>query len=189
MSGMADTEAQRRQAGSLRALRALSHPLRLRMWSLLVTRAASAAELARLLEIDHALASYHLRSLRGAGLVALAEERTVRGGRERRYRAVEPADTAHDDEPTTTEDWVALVAALAAVVSERAGRVSSAPKWFVDLELWASEAAVVRARRRLESVLDDLRRSGVAAGTPGARRVSASALLFELRPDRPDVAP
>jgi len=68
------------------ALRARAHPLRLRMLSLLTRAALSAAELARELEVSQALASYHLRRLADAGLVELVEERSRRGGQERRYR-------------------------------------------------------------------------------------------------------
>src|SRR5260221_10365724 len=68
------------------AVRARAHPLRLRMLSLLTGAALSAAELARELEVSQALASYHLRQLADAGLVELVEERSRRGGRERRYR-------------------------------------------------------------------------------------------------------
>src|ERR1035438_78848 len=68
------------------ALRALAHPLRLRMLSLLTGAAMSAAELARELGVSQALASYHLRQLADAEAVELAEERSRRGGKERRYR-------------------------------------------------------------------------------------------------------
>ncbi|MGW5673350.1 helix-turn-helix domain-containing protein, partial [Micromonospora sp. NPDC003776] len=49
-------------------LRALAHPVRLRMLSLLWGAPLSAAALARELAISHALASQHLRRLDAAGL-------------------------------------------------------------------------------------------------------------------------
>ncbi|OPG04279.1 winged helix-turn-helix domain-containing protein, partial [Microbispora sp. GKU 823] len=68
-------------------LRALAHPVRLRMLSLMWGAPMSAAELSRELGISHALASHHLRCLDEAGLAELAGVRVRRGGRERRYRA------------------------------------------------------------------------------------------------------
>ncbi|MGW2857569.1 helix-turn-helix domain-containing protein, partial [Streptomyces sp. NPDC001215] len=52
-------------------LRALAHPVRLRMLSLMWPGPMSAAELARELDISHALASQHLRRLDTVGLVEL----------------------------------------------------------------------------------------------------------------------
>lgn len=177
---MPDNMEVRRRAGSLDALRALSHPLRLRMWSLLVAAPASAADLARALDVQHASASYHLRSLHDAGLVTLVEVRTVNGGLERRFRVVDPPEHPVGDEPTNTEDWVALVAALSAILHQRAARVSSAPKWFADVELWAPADAIVGARQRIDSALRDLQQATVSPAEPDARRVSASALIFEI---------
>ena len=177
---MTDDIEARRQAGSLAALRALSHPIRLRMYSLLVAGPASAAELARAMDVQHASASYHLRSLHGAGLVALDEERTVNGGLERRYRIVEPPDRPVGDEPTSTEDWMALVAAFTAILQQRATQVSTAPKWFADVELWAPAEAVVRARQGMHNVLRQLQQDVVDPAAHSARRVSASALIFEM---------
>ena len=175
----------RRQAGSLAALRALSHPIRLRMWSLLATGPASAAELARAMDIQHASASYHLRSLHDASLVALDEERTINGGLERRYRIVEPPAHPVGDEPTSPEDWMALVAAFTATLQQRAAQVSTAPKWFADAELWAPAEAIVRARERMHATLRDLQQAAVDPAAPAARRVSASALIFELNEHDP----
>lgn len=177
---MAEDAEARERAGSLEALRALSHPLRLRMWSLLVTAPATAAELARALDVQHASASYHLRALHKAGLIALAGVRTVNGGMERRFRVVQPAPQPSGEEPTSTEDWVALVAALGALLQQRAARVSSAPKWFVDSELWAHEDAIARARQQIEAAIAGLQNAAVPRDDPDARRVSASALIFEL---------
>ena len=139
------------------------------------------------MDVQHASASYHLRSLHDAGLVALAEERTVNGGLERRYRVVDPPEGPVGDEPTSTEDWMALVAAFTAILQQRAARVSTAPKWFADAELWAPAEAVVRARQRMHSVLRDLQQAAVDPAAHSARRVSASALLFEM--DEHDAGP
>jgi len=56
------------------AMRAVAHPLRLRILSLLTGAEMSAAELARELDISHANASYHLRVLASVGEVVEAGE-------------------------------------------------------------------------------------------------------------------
>jgi predicted ArsR family transcriptional regulator len=50
-------------------LRAMAHPMRLRILSLVTGAALSATEVARELEVSHATASYHLRVLADVGLV------------------------------------------------------------------------------------------------------------------------
>ena len=62
-----------------RRLRAVAHPLRLRMLSLLTGAELSATEVSRELDINQANASYHLRALLGAGLIEVASEERVRG--------------------------------------------------------------------------------------------------------------
>ena len=54
-------------------LRAFSHPLRLRLLSLLTGTAMSAAEVSRELGTTQANASYHLRRLEAAGLLRVVE--------------------------------------------------------------------------------------------------------------------
>ncbi|MFD0801388.1 helix-turn-helix domain-containing protein, partial [Streptomonospora algeriensis] len=70
----------------LAGLRLLAHPLRLRLLSLLTAQTMSAAEAARELGETHANVSYHLRRLHEGGLLEVAEEVRVSGGRARRYR-------------------------------------------------------------------------------------------------------
>ena len=68
------------------ALRAVAHPVRLQMLSLLTGTELSAAEVARELGITHANASYHLRTLLDAGELVIASEEKIRGGVAKRYR-------------------------------------------------------------------------------------------------------
>ena len=67
-------------------LRALAHPIRLRILSLLTGAAMTAAEVARELNLNHANASYHLRQLHAAGAIEVAGEERIRGGVAKRYR-------------------------------------------------------------------------------------------------------
>lgn len=75
-----------RTTEELEGLRVLAHPLRLRLLSLLTGTARSASEAARELGDSQANISYHLRRLEAAGLVVVAEEVMIRGGRSKRYR-------------------------------------------------------------------------------------------------------
>lgn len=180
---MTDSSKTPAGAGSLAALRALSHPVRLRIWSAMGGGPASAATLSRTLGLEHASASYHLRHLRDAGLVVLAEERTVNGGVERRYRQVDTPTEPTNTDAVTADDWVALVAALGALLQARASQVTADPKWFVDAELWLDPTEATRIRRQLDHAFEQAREVSVDPTTPGACRVSLSALLFQMDPE------
>src|SRR5215831_8426663 len=67
-------------------MRALAHPVRLRILSLLTGAAMTAAEVARELRLTHANASYHLRQLHAAGTIQVAGEERTRGGPAKRSR-------------------------------------------------------------------------------------------------------
>ena len=69
----------------LATYRALAHPARLQLLSLLTGAAMSAAEAARETGMSQANTSYHLRLLERVGLLQVAEQVTIRGGRARRY--------------------------------------------------------------------------------------------------------
>lgn len=157
-------------------LRALAHPLRLRMLNLMWPGPMSAAELARELDISHALASQHLRRLDAAGLVELAEERTRRGGRERRYRTVHgsPLSDRHDGTPLLAET-------LAHSLRERAGRRAEAGEGVtVDAELWVDERTWQHVRRRLAELAAELHDAARPPHTPDTVPVGVSVMAFPL---------
>jgi DNA-binding transcriptional ArsR family regulator len=162
-------------------LRALAHPLRVRMLSLLHGQAGSAAELARELGVSQAAASYHLRRLAAAGMVELVEERMHRGGRERRYRRRELRLPRPG--PSERLAFMRVVASEAERKLELADLSASATTG--DEDIWVARERwdeIVAETRRL---LGELDASAVAARTPGAIRVSASVLFFALRPEEP----
>jgi DNA-binding transcriptional ArsR family regulator len=70
-----------------RLVRALSHPLRVRMLAILDERTASAVEVARILGAELGVAAYHMRKLHELGLTTLEREQPVRGALQRFYRA------------------------------------------------------------------------------------------------------
>ncbi|SEO10383.1 ArsR/SmtB family transcription factor [Actinacidiphila rubida] len=167
-------------------LRALAHPVRLRMVSLVWTAPLSAAELARELGISHALASQHLRRLDEAGVVELAEVRANRGGRERRYRAVHGTPLSDQRGEAAAP---LLAEALAHTLRERAGRrAHDAEGVTADAELWVSPDAWEDFRGRLAVLLDDLHGAARPPHTPGTTAIGVTAMVFPLREDGPQAA-
>jgi DNA-binding transcriptional ArsR family regulator len=158
-------------------LRALAHPLRLRMVSLVWNAPLSAAELARELGISHALASQHLRRLDAVGLVELAEVRVNRGGRERRYRAVHASplsDQRHEAAPLLAE-------ALAHNLRDRAARrAPDAEGVTSDLELWVTPEVWDGFRQRLAALVGELHDAAQAPHTSGTVGVGAVVMAFPL---------
>ncbi len=84
-NGGTAVEAGHQQA-QVSAMRALAHPVRLQILSLLTGTAMSASEVARELGITQANASYHLRQLVDAHELVEAGEEKIRGGVAKRYR-------------------------------------------------------------------------------------------------------
>src|SRR6476659_9549606 len=80
------------------SLRALAHPVRLQMLSLLTGAPMSAAEVARELGLTHANASYHLRQLLAAGQLVEAGDELLR-----RSPSIDPAARQTS---TDAELWV-----------------------------------------------------------------------------------
>ena len=78
-----------------RLVRALSHPLRVRVLGILEERTASAVEISRLLRAPLGVVAYHVRTLDRLGLIELEREAQVRGAVQRFFRARErPAVSA-----------------------------------------------------------------------------------------------
>ncbi|MCH6163754.1 ArsR/SmtB family transcription factor [Streptomyces marispadix] len=158
-------------------LRALAHPVRLRMMTLMWPGPMSAAELARELDISHALASQHLRRLDAAGLVELAEQRTRRGGRERRYRAVHGAPLSEQREGAEM-----LAGTLAHTLRERAAqRAPEGEGVTTDAELWVDPGVWEDVRRRLADLAMELHDAARPPRTPHTSRVGLTVMAFPMR--------
>lgn len=137
----------------------------------------SAAELARELDISHALASQHLRRLDAAGLVELAEERTRRGGRERRYRTVHGTPLSDQREATPL-----LAETLVYALRERARRrVEDSAGVTVDAELWVDPQTWQNVRLRLAGLAAELHDAAHPAHSPNTIPVGFSLMAFPLR--------
>jgi DNA-binding transcriptional ArsR family regulator len=160
------------------ALRAMAHPVRLRILSLLTGTAMSAAEVARELGITHANASYHLRLLADAGHLVHAGEESIRGGRAKRYRYDVDGPVRMSSDPAAAAQYYAAVAAelVRRAGSRRAGgRATSS-----DAELWVPPEAWAAAVAGVLSAVEDLHRAAVPNRTEGAVHVSATTALFEM---------
>jgi DNA-binding transcriptional ArsR family regulator len=72
-----------------RYVKALAHPLRIRILAMLADRVASPVQLAAHLDATLGTVAYHVRTLHGLGLVELVDTRQRRGATEHYYRARE----------------------------------------------------------------------------------------------------
>jgi DNA-binding transcriptional ArsR family regulator len=85
-----------------RYVKAMSHPLRVRILALLDERTASPVELAGWLDATLGTVAYHVRTLERMGLIDLVRETRVRGAVEHHYRSKERprvSDEAWADAP------------------------------------------------------------------------------------------
>jgi DNA-binding transcriptional ArsR family regulator len=165
----------------IKDLRALAHPLRLRILSLLTGSAMSAAEVARELDLTHANASYHLRLLLESGTLVEAGEEQIRGGVAKRYRYPHE-DRGKHGHLTTTESRIGEVRALAREL-ERRLRQRSRRKGrghFSDIEAWVPPDVSDRVRELLMEASMLMHDHNQPPRTPGTVHVSATSWIFEM---------
>lgn len=180
-----------------RGLRAMAHPLRVRLVGLLRRHGpATATRLAARLEINSGSASYHLRQLAAAGFV---EEDAERGNaRERWWRSVHQKTWFDDPELAAREPGAALayLQSVAATYTLRAQRalneLQTMPRpWrdTLDMSDWSLRITPDEAltlREKLRAVLEPYRRDvpGEEEQAPeGAERVS---VILHLLPEPDD---
>lgn len=159
-------------------LRALAHPLRLQMLSLLTGADLSATEVARELGITQANASYHLRTLLDAGLVHVSGEVHIRGGVAKRYR--------HDIDspiPAPPEAHSVYAQALAAELVRRSESRREGPSTSTDADLWVEPEAWTDVIDRVSAAMRDLHEAARPPRTPGTIRTSTTAMLFRMADD------
>ena len=171
---------------STAGLRALAHPVRLRILSLLTGAELTAADAARELDLTHANASYHLRQLLGSGLIEVAGEERIRGGVAKRYRYDVAADLDRPDRPIPegakpTAEHRLIYAALAAELRRRSAAMKRTRHNFLaDGAFWVDAEDWIAIRQRIADAGDDLHRVARAPRSPGAIKVSATVALFEM---------
>jgi DNA-binding transcriptional ArsR family regulator len=113
-----------------RFIKAMSHPLRVRILARLAERTASPNELAEWLDAPLGTVAYHVRTLRRLGLIELRRETRVRGAVQHHYRAL-PRPLVTDDAwaAATPIAKQALVGSTLQVIDEHA-RASAAAGGF-----------------------------------------------------------
>jgi DNA-binding transcriptional ArsR family regulator len=177
------------------ALRALAHPLRLKIWGLVGREGRlTAADAARQLGISQALASHHLRQLAKYGYV---ERGSAGDNRERPWQITATSNTfAGDDSPEGQEsaellDRYLAEQAVAQLVDWQERRADAGPEWSKHvgvsqslLYLTAGEVAELSAAwHTLTSELAQRRPLGDAAKRgPGVRPVNFTLVATPLRP-------
>lgn len=75
----------------------VAHPVRCRLLTIFAERVASPNEIAQRLNMPVGDVSYHVRTLKDAGVIELVDERPVRGSTEHFYRAVMKPLLSDDD--------------------------------------------------------------------------------------------
>lgn len=98
-----------------RIVKALGHPLRIRMLTVLNQRIASPSELAGELDEPIGNVSYHMRTLADLGMVELVRTEPRRGAVEHYYRAIERPHLP-------AQDWATLPASVRRSFSDTTGR-------------------------------------------------------------------
>ncbi|GAA5015714.1 hypothetical protein GCM10023258_00630 [Terrabacter aeriphilus] len=167
-------------------LRATAHPLRLQMLSLLTGAELSAAEVARELDVTQANASYHLRLLHAAGLLEVAGEESVRGGKAKKYRHVWDAERPSGDRPSSDDESLAYARVLAEAIprryAERERRPGRAKALFTDAELWVEPEAWERVFDLVSEASRLLHASARPPRTEGTVRANLSVAAFRMDP-------
>ena len=115
-----------------RYVRAMSHPLRVRILALLDERIASPVELSGWLDATLGTVAYHVRTLERMGLVELVRETRVRGAVEHHYRSKERPRVS--DEAWAAAPPIAKQAAVSSTLQtiEAYARAASAAGGFDD---------------------------------------------------------
>jgi DNA-binding transcriptional ArsR family regulator len=160
-------------------LRAMAHPVRLQILSLLTGSAMSAAEVARELSLTHANASYHLRLLAEAGLLTDAGEERIRGGRAKRYRhEVEAPRHTPSDAGSEALFYRAMADELVRRAARR--RQVEGRGMSTDADLWVPPDVWARAVDRMTEAVRELHHAAEPVRSTDAVHVSVTAALFEL---------
>ncbi len=170
----------------MNALRATAHPMRLQMLSLLTGVELSAAEVARELGTTQANASYHLRFLLGAGLLVIAGEENVRGGRAKKYRHPWDAESATRSPGSaggaaSESDRDAHVRAFAEMIPRRfRQRSTPSQALLTDAELWVSPETWAEVRDLLMRASRLVHEQAKPPRTEGTVRTNVSVAAFTM---------
>lgn len=173
----------------MQRLRAVAHPVRLQILSLLTGEEMSAADIARELDITQANASYHVRVLARAGQVVETGVEKVRGGRAKKYlylpRRDEPSEAGGSSGSAAGDEAALVVEVYVAELRRRfalrrpEGNVSG-----TDAELWLEPKVWEQVVELVHQASLLAHTSALPARTSGTLRTSFTSTLFEMRDDR-----
>ena len=177
-------------------MKALSHPLRVRILAILEERVSSPLELSRILRAELGVVSYHVRTLHKLGLIQLERETKVRGATQRHYRAKERpriSDEAWAKAPPVAKQ--ALIDATLQQINDYA-RNSAAAGGFdradahvtrtalrLDREGWERLAEVLMdALREVAEIEEDVKTRHAEGKADELENVGLVMMLFEALP-------
>jgi DNA-binding transcriptional ArsR family regulator len=148
-----------------RYVKAMSHPVRVRIIAMLQERQASPNELSQWLGTSLGATAYHVRTLHKVGLIELVEETRVRGAVEHHYKAVARPKV-------TQENW--------SNASPVAKQASVAARLAI-LEQHVNAAAAAGGFDRLDAVIE---RKTARVDAKGWAALTAEAAKFLQRVDK-----
>lgn len=167
------------EPSAVSSLRAVAHPVRLQILSLLTGTAMSAAEISRELGLTHANASYHLRVLAGSGDVVEAGEEKIRGGVAKRFR--HPWDRVETS--GTESQRTASIRAVAEELVRRFAQRSPASRTLVsDAEMWLSPEVWDQVVSLVQQASRLTHAEAKPPRTEGTIHVNLTAAVFEMGP-------
>lgn len=131
------TSPDNRRITDLGTLKAIAHPLRMRLYrALFVARTATASQLADQVDEAVSLVSYHLRKLADHGLIEEAETQSA-DGRERWWQPSSYGFSIRDEDVRGTPELVAASDALGRTINEQRAELH---RRFLDERLtWSDE--------------------------------------------------
>jgi DNA-binding transcriptional ArsR family regulator len=192
-------DAKRRNTsgdGALAQVRALSHPLRLRLLELFALKARTTMQAAEALGQPPTRLYHHVAALEEAGLVRLRETRAKRGTTEKYYEATPPVILDHGDlrgalkSPAGRRDLSALGVlvfdqARNELIQALAKGLAEPPRTLFAVRGVAhlTPAEAKRMARRLHTVLTSesaRRKRGWAAGAPRGERYALTVAMVPL---------
>jgi DNA-binding transcriptional ArsR family regulator len=180
-----------------RYVKALAHPLRIRILAMLADRTASPVQLSAKLDATLGTVAYHVRTLHSLGLVELVDTRQRRGATEHYYRAREhprfPDDAWSGLAPVAKQRMLSamlqqigqyVTSSAAAGGFDRAEAHMTRTGLRLDERGWQQLAAATRkwlneAERIQETAAKRLERAGDGAGNEEAVDAGVVVMLFE----------
>jgi DNA-binding transcriptional ArsR family regulator len=161
-------------------LRALSHPLRLRILGIVTARPVSATEVAEATGVAHAAASYHLRQLAAAGLIRSVDERPRSGKRSAagrpQQRYTMRLDAFGGLGPRSARS---LDRRLVSELERKLGEPGT--KRMADAEVWLAPADWSRVRALTDEATDIVHAKALRPASPRSKHVSVTSVLLEYQ--------